>query len=104
MLPLLAPLATELGVAHCLCTSLVLDGQGRLTGAIGQPQTIGRGKAEALRFFLRQHGVSAHDCYAYGDDLSDLPMLEAVGRAVAVGNDRGLAELAGTRGWAHLQL
>ncbi len=104
MLPLLAPLAAELGVAHCLCTSLVLDGQGRLSGAIGQPQTIGRGKAAALHGFLRRHGVAAQHCYAYGDDLSDLPMLEAVGWPVAVGNDRALAELAALRGWSHLPL
>lgn len=102
MLPLLAPLAAELGVEHCLCTSLVLDSQGRLTGAIGEPQTIGCGKAEALRLFLRRRGVSASDCHAYGDDLSDVPMLEAVGSAVAVGADRGLARLASQRGWSQL--
>lgn len=104
MLPLLSPLAAELGVSHCLCTTLMVDEQGRLTGAIGQPQTIGSGKADALRQFLRQRGVPAQDCYAYGDDLSDLPMLEAVGRPVAVGANRGLAELAGQRGWGQLAL
>jgi phosphoserine phosphatase len=31
-------------------------------------------------------------------------MLEAVGWAVAVGGDRGLAELAGKRGWSQLSL
>lgn len=104
MLPLLAPLAAALKVEHCLCTSLVLDRQGRLTGDIGQPQTIGLGKADALNLFLSQRGVSASDCYAYGDDLSDLPMLEAVGSAVAVGPNRGLQDLAGQRGWSQLSV
>lgn len=104
MLPLIQPLADELGVEHCLCTRLVVDAQGRLTGAIERPQTIGRGKADALKFFLDQQGARAQDCYAYGDDISDLAMLEAVGMAVAVGATTDLTTLAGARGWGHLRV
>lgn len=104
MLPLIQPLADELGVEHCLCTRLVVDAQGRLTGAIELPQTIGRGKADALRSFLYQQGVRPQDCYAYGDDISDLAMLEAVGTAVAVGATTELTMLAEARGWGHLRV
>ncbi|MCW7539298.1 HAD-IB family hydrolase [Aquabacterium sp. A7-Y] len=104
MRPLLHPLADQLGVEHCLCTRLVLDGQGRLTGEIASPQTIGRGKADALRAFLQAQQARAGDCYAYGDDISDLAMLEAVGMPVAVGPAADLALLAWQRGWEHLPL
>lgn len=102
MLPLLEPLAMTLQVKHCLCTKLRVDAQDRLTGDIESPQTIGRGKAEAIRTFLQQNNGIAQDCYAYGDDVSDLPMLEAVGKAVAVGGVSELTVLAVSRGWRHL--
>lgn len=102
MLPLLRPIAQDLGVEHCLCTELLVDGQGLLTGEIGVPQTIGTGKAAALASFLRVQGAQAADCFAYGDDSSDLPMLEAVGHPVAVGSAADLLALAQRRGWAQL--
>lgn len=102
MLPLLQPIAHDLGVEHCLCTQLLLDGEGQLTGEIGTPQTIGPGKAAALTSFLRVQGARAADCFAYGDDSSDLPMLEAVGTPVAVGSSPDLLAIAQRRGWAHL--
>ncbi|MCO6058337.1 HAD-IB family hydrolase [Pseudomonas sp. MOB-449] len=102
MLPLLEPLATALQVEHCLCTKLTVDVQGRLTGDIESPQTIGRGKSDAIMTFLQQNNGVAQDCYAYGDDVSDLPMLEAVGNAVAVGDVSELTILAVSRGWSHL--
>ncbi|OWJ97798.1 hypothetical protein B6S59_02260 [Pseudomonas sp. A46] len=104
MLPLLEPLAISLQVEHCLCTKLMVDAYGRLTGDIESPQTIGQGKAEAIRVFLQQNNGAAQDCYAYGDDVSDLPMLEAVGKPVAVGGVSELTVLAVSRGWRHLRL
>lgn len=103
MLPLLEPLATALRVEHCLCSTLRVDERGRLTGDIESPQTIGRGKAEAIRTFLQQHNAFTQDCYAYGDDISDLPMLETVGNAIVVGELRELTALAASRGWRHLR-
>jgi HAD superfamily hydrolase (TIGR01490 family) len=104
MPPLLQPIAEQLGVPHCLCTQLRCDERGVLTGEIGAPQTIGAGKATALRAFLAHHGAEARDCFAYGDDVSDAPMLEAVGAAVAVGASPALIALAQQRGWARLPL
>lgn len=102
MLPLLSPIAIDLSVEHCLCTQLLLDGEQRLTGEIGHPQTIGAGKAIALVAFLRERGAMASDCFAYGDDCSDLPMLEAVGTPIAVGSAEDLLAFAHLRGWRHL--
>ncbi|MCX7206566.1 MAG: HAD-IB family hydrolase [Proteobacteria bacterium] len=102
MLPLLQPLADQLNVKHCLCTQLLVDQQGRLTGSIGHPQTIGKGKADALKSFLYKHRALAENCYAYGDDISDVAMLEAVGVAVAIGGSSELTALAAARGWSHL--
>ncbi len=102
MLPLLAPIASELQVAHILCTKLIIDDLGRLTGEIGAPQTIGDGKAVAIRQFLANHHAAPAECFAYGDDISDIAMLEAVGNSVAVGSHPELLRISRQRGWAQL--
>lgn len=104
MLPLLRPIADDLDVEHCLCTRLLLDDCGLLTGEIGDPQTIGQGKAVAMQAFMKTHRARAADCFAYGDDPSDIAMLEAVGTPVAVGSAAGLLAVAQQRGWACLSI
>lgn len=46
-----------------------------------------------------RHGVDPAACVAYGDHASDLPMLDAVGHAVVVGDDPVLIALAAARSW-----
>ncbi len=48
---------------------------------------------------MAARSVGPADCFAYGDDLSDLPMLLEVGHPVVVGGHTGLAQEAGLRGW-----
>ncbi|MER6090767.1 HAD family hydrolase [Streptomyces bluensis] len=87
--PLLEPLAREVGADAVLCTRpLVADG--RYTGEVETP-VIGAGKAAAvLRKLESRPDVDPRDCWAYGDHVSDLPMLELVGHPVAVGEDEEL--------------
>jgi HAD superfamily hydrolase (TIGR01490 family) len=98
MVEILRPIARELGVAHCLATRLVVQ-DGCYTGEIEGPQMIGPGKAEALHAFLEAQGGDASECFAYGDHISDVPMLEAVGHPVAVGADPELTGYARERRW-----
>ncbi len=84
---LLAPAARRLGVRHTLATRIL------------PPQTIGEGKAVAVRAFLAERGVAAERCHAFGDDISDLPMLNAVGHPTAVAGGRGLQAHAERVGW-----
>ena len=100
MLPILSPVARCLGVKDILCASLKLTDAGKVTGEIGYPQTIGDGKKEALIKFCEQRCIKPSDCYAYGDDLSDIPMLESVGYPVCVGKPSALARHAIKHRWA----
>jgi HAD superfamily hydrolase (TIGR01490 family) len=96
---LLSPIAARLGVHHILATSMEVS-NGLYTGGILPPQTIGQGKALAIERFLDRAGSPAAGCYAYGDDISDLPMLNAVGCPVVVrGDSVELEALAARRGW-----
>lgn len=99
---ILAPLAAELGVRHLLATRPVAV-DGRYTGAIEPPQTIGVGKATAIRRFLCEQGADPMACHGYGDHHSDIAMLEAVGRPCAVAGDPELERYARFRGWRILQ-
>lgn len=95
---LLAPLARRLGVGHLLCCRLEsLDDI--LTGQLIPPQTIGAGKAQAMRAFMAEHGADPGKCHAFGDDITDRPMLESVGHPVAVAGGRALEAHAIAVGW-----
>jgi HAD superfamily hydrolase (TIGR01490 family) len=59
----------------------------------------GAGKADAVRELAAEQGIDLAGSTAYSDSASDLPLLEAVGFAVAVNPDRTLRRAAEERGW-----
>jgi hypothetical protein len=52
-----------------------------------------------MRAFAAQHDIDLDESWAYSDSASDLPMLRAVGRPVAVNPDAELARIAADEGW-----
>ena len=52
-----------------------------------------------MRELAERTGLDLSASSAYSDSATDLPMLEAVGRPVAVNPDRALAKVARERGW-----
>lgn len=77
---------------------------GVATGAIAPPVLAGNEKVEAIRGLCRRYNVEAERSKAYSDSMSDLPMLEAVGRPVATNPGRRLRQIAERRGWTVLRL
>ncbi|GIF08519.1 HAD family hydrolase [Actinoplanes siamensis] len=89
--PLLEPLAREVGADAVLCTRPIVA-DGRYTGEVATP-VIGTGKSTAVLGVLESRpDVDPRDCWAYGDHVSDLPMLELVGHPVAVGENQELRQ------------
>ena len=78
----------SLEVADGLCT-------GRLTPPLYHQHT----KAEVVRGLAEAHGYDLDKCWAFGDSVNDLQMLEAVGRPYVVGPSRELRRLADAKGW-----
>lgn len=99
---LLKPIARHLGVHQILCAPLLLGPGGILTGEIGHPQTIGKGKAEAIELFLDGQEVDPALCFAFGDDVSDIDMLACVGNPVVVGTNTPLAKDSRTFAWSKI--
>lgn len=102
----LAPLARALG-AELLAQRLVTEGD-RITGrhlsyaVLGEepaPMNQSERKAAALRRHAETTGLDLAASFGYGDSVNDVAMLDAVGTAVAVNPDRGLARVAVEREW-----
>ncbi|WP_440904252.1 HAD family hydrolase [Catenovulum sp. SX2] len=78
--PLLQPIAGKLGVSVLLAAPLqIVDGF--YTGQLLAEPMIGVGKANAVERYAAEHQLDLQHCYAYGDHVSDLPMLTTVGQA-----------------------
>ena len=92
------PCSPHLGFDACLATTLERDGE-HYTGRIVPPQVIGEGKGEAVRRFAGERGLDLARCLAVGDHITDLPMLDAVGRAIVVAGDGALEQVAAARQW-----
>lgn len=76
--------------------------EGRYTGRLIGPFCHGEGKLHRLRTLLGP--VELRRTSAYGDATSDLPVLWAVARPVAVNPDRGLTAAAETNRWPIIRL
>jgi HAD superfamily hydrolase (TIGR01490 family) len=96
------PLTDMLGVDGAICSRGEVDDEGRYTGRMAF-YAYGPEKATAIRELAERVGIDLTASSAYSDSATDLPMLEAVGRPVAVNADRALAKVARERGWETLQ-
>ncbi|MBV9576542.1 MAG: HAD-IB family hydrolase [Gammaproteobacteria bacterium] len=95
----LSSFAEKFNIKHVLATILE-EKNNKLTGEILAPQTIGEGKAQAVRLFLANQNFTHYQhCYAYGDHMSDVPMLSLVGHPYVVGGDKEIVDYAKSKGW-----
>jgi HAD superfamily hydrolase (TIGR01490 family) len=92
------PLAAELAIPHVLCTRLAVE-NGRFSGSLLPPTCYGVGKVHHAERFAEAHGIDLAQSSFYTDSYSDLPMLQRVGRPVAVNPDRRLSRYARRQGW-----
>jgi len=97
------PLAEYLHVDGVLATTLEFR-DGSCTGRLRGMPMFRREKKERVLSFIAGEGVSAGECSFYSDSIYDLPLLEAVGRPVAVNPDFRLRWIARRRGWTIREL
>ena len=77
----------------------VVGADGVLQSIVSEPLCHREGKLVLASAHARDAGVRLEDCAFYSDSSSDLPLMDAVGEAVAVNPDRRLRRIARERGW-----
>jgi HAD superfamily hydrolase (TIGR01490 family) len=92
------PLARRVGAdtvvaTICACTDDVYQ------ASVPLVHPFAAAKLRLAADFARTAGVELADCAAYGDSKFDIPLLQAVGRPVAVEPDATLARTAQRAGW-----
>lgn len=91
------PLALWLGAD--LIAARLREIDGKFTGELEGEILVGEGKAKMVWDYANRNGIDLSASYAYGDSISDAPMLSLVGHPVAVNPDRRLHKLAKEKGW-----
>ncbi|WP_280672207.1 MULTISPECIES: HAD family hydrolase [unclassified Kitasatospora] len=91
------PIGAMLGADRVIATRLKIE-DGCYTGEI-EYYAYAENKAAAIRDLALREGYDLAECYAYSDSITDLPLLEAVGRPSAVNPDRSLRKEAAARDW-----
>jgi HAD superfamily hydrolase (TIGR01490 family) len=91
--------ADDLRLDAVLCNRFEVDESGIHTGRSLGDLCYGQGKLIHAEGHARERGVSLEACAFYTDSFSDLGVMEAVGRPVAVNPDQRLRRVALARGW-----
>ncbi len=91
------PIGEMLGADGVVATRMAIA-DGKYTGEIDY-YAYAENKAHAIRALAEEKGYDLSRSYAYSDSITDVHMLEVVGRPHAVNPDRELRRQATERGW-----
>lgn len=94
------PLAQKLGIPaeDVVATEIVWDDMGRVAGRLDGPNRYGKAKLDGIKAWSVQSGLD-RIAAAYSDHHSDLPLLLAARRGVAINPTPRLKAEAGARGF-----
>jgi alcohol-forming fatty acyl-CoA reductase len=82
-----------------VAAELAVGDDGRCTGRLASPPLVGEARAAWLRFTAPRMDANLRSSFGYADSISDLPMLQSVGHAVAVNPDLSLGRYAARHRW-----
>lgn len=95
-------IAADLGATGALGTIVGHDGDVLTGELVGEP-LHGKAKRRAIKKLSKERNISLKRSFGYSDSVNDLPMLSAVGNAVAVNPDAQLRRYAHAAGWEILK-
>lgn len=94
------PLADRLGFDAAVASRVAWTADGRVAGGLDGANLRGEAKLAAVRAIMAARFPAATELVAYSDDASDVPLLAAADRSVAVDPTAALRAIATARGWA----
>ena len=92
------PIARDLSVEHIMCTRMEVK-EGKFTGEIVEPACWGDGKAKAALSLAEEKSLDLSKSYFYTDSVSDLPLLELVGKPQPTNPDQELSAISFKNDW-----
>lgn len=92
------PLAQLIGVDVFIATELKIKDD-ICTGEIAKQTPIGEEKARRIKLLASELSIDLENSYAYGDSVSDLPMLSVVGNPVVINPNRKFKKIARQKQW-----
>ncbi len=95
--PLTRPIAPLFD--HIEAADLAADDRGTCTGFLAASPLVGESRAAWMKHWAASQGIDLAQSYGYADSHSDLPLLAAVGRPVAVSPDVSLSRHARRQHW-----
>jgi HAD superfamily hydrolase (TIGR01490 family) len=101
--PLAFGIAQRLPVPAEVCATELEDSEGCWTGRIRGELISGEAKARAIKRLTAKNDLDRAFSYAYGDCLTDIPMLKSVGHPAAMNPSPRLGRVACQRGWPVLK-
>lgn len=90
--------ARFLGIEHVM-TSTVEVKRGVLTGKMLEPQMWGKGKADAVKAFVKSCKAKLADTWFYADGDEEIGLMQAVGHPVPTNPGKELEATARAEGW-----
>lgn len=97
------PVAEAFGLGESYLATQLEIVDGHFTGRVIEPACYGAGKVVLAGEYARAHGLDLGESYFYTDSHHDLPLLEVVGRPVAVNPNARLRRVAEQRNWPVLR-
>ncbi len=96
--PICEPVSEHLNLDDVICT-LLEKADGILTGKTEGKLVYGLEKKKRLISYCNANGYNREDAYYYGDSITDVHVMKAVGNPVAVSPDKRLLKIATRRAW-----
>lgn len=87
-------------VKYLLCTKLEIK-NGRFTGRLGGKICYSKNKVDMIKELIKKQKIETDFkvCESYSDNISDVPMLELVGKPFATNPDAELEKYAKEKSW-----
>jgi HAD superfamily hydrolase (TIGR01490 family) len=96
--PIAERLGKALGIDICMANRL-WHKNGKYTGEVEEEFVYAQGKVDLAKKLAIRYDLDLSNSYAYGDHLSDIPLLELVSNPIAVNPDKKLRIEAKKRNW-----
>ncbi len=97
------PIVLSLGINNLLAIELE-EAMGQYTGKVQGVPSFKEGKVIRLNEWLEHNPHDLSEAYFYSDSHNDLPLLELVGKPVAVDPDETLKSHAAAQAWKQISL